>query len=1105
MVTYDIYFNSGSFDRETHYSKGSNVSLVQISQSDQEYYQTGTIIVYNTPSSQNIGDSVMVFIDNCLEFDGYVSNRQRSLKGVIEDKYQLVGRTYDLWRYHTNSDTSYSNKTTAYIASSLVGTFCIGVSGTNIDTTTGVDVTDTIDFNNEIIGDALTRISKMDGFIFYVDNDGQLVYESRGDAIYMLNVQESDIIEMQPIEESDEDLVNDVLIIGGSNYSYRTFTTHNKSSQCIAGGDMLYAQKFRAEDSTLSAVKMYLGRTLDPFEPDNLEFEIWENTEKTVFTDTFDNWDYLLSGNDNHWNMLVEDGYLQLGYSEQTVSNTVASPVGSYSADYVGQTFEFGIDVTLYKAGIWAKCDSITDGWIEIRGTTGSPPEPDPSNILCSGAISITNTNNSYWEVVLSPQVKIFNGTRYAIVLHDNDQSNFRLYYNDAEPEYTDGAICYSNNDSSWTAFADVGTDCSFYIEGKAYKTSGQIESICYSGQYTNEISGYDCQYIKLDLQDTTSSNRIYISGTNNSGGTWKSLTDNTWEDLVNEDHSVKVKYIFSSNGNYTPKLGTSELKISDDSAGFETQIFSDLFEDDSNIDTGASDTFYLNTDYKTDTIQISGLGITYASGTSIYISSYNTISEASYESCMLGGNVPNCNLSNWDKPFDGDESTYGYGPSLGSPYTNYYELIQMHLTNNSYLFNDWSKRDIQDGGHSLHEGTLWLSGSWTDQCLGYNKQLGDYCYSGINTILKWWIHKWYKTGEGSHETKLYEYKLKLLKSTLNDFSKKIIYTNVFDTADDMEYIQATWTANPATTISGSSDNGANWVKLVNGAKTSISNAGTQVQLMYCLTSGISMNYKVSPSSNIGTSFPYLESIEVLGYTNTAGGLPKSGTKVQWSQDISFSDTDIPYPPSYSSWQTYSEPKLRLDDGQYYWIVLDGKSGSADEQENKYWSFNYNVGSTYDYGGITMSWNDGTSWSSNITDSTHVPSGDMVFDLGWTQGDITATAYNQDSINSFGRHFKKITDSNITSLDEAQARADLEISGMLTAPKKGTLTINGTTDVDLTYKLSGSFANFNINEKMDIVSYTQTIDNRGFTTQVTYGKRQFDLAKEVAEIKRELS
>jgi hypothetical protein len=126
----------------------------------------------------------------------------------------------------------------------------------------------------------------------------------------------------------------------------------------------------------------------------------------------------------------------------------------------------------------------------------------------------------------------------------------------------------------------------------------------------------------------------------------------------------------------------------------------------------------------------------------------------------------------------------------------------------------------------------------------------------------------------------------------------------------------------------------------------------------------------------------------------------------------------------------------------------------------------------------------------------------MSFQLGWKQGEITATAENSESIDLYGRHFKKITDSTLNTYELAQARADLEVSGMTAIPKKGTVTIEGRTNIEPYYRFSSNLTNFDINEIWNIVSYTQTIDQNGFTTTINYGRQPFDLAAKVARIAR---
>jgi len=128
----------------------------------------------------------------------------------------------------------------------------------------------------------------------------------------------------------------------------------------------------------------------------------------------------------------------------------------------------------------------------------------------------------------------------------------------------------------------------------------------------------------------------------------------------------------------------------------------------------------------------------------------------------------------------------------------------------------------------------------------------------------------------------------------------------------------------------------------------------------------------------------------------------------------------------------------------------------------------------------------------------------MTFQLGWRQGDIEARASNQTSIDKYGRHFKKISESSYTTQEQATQRAQYEVSGMEYIPKKGTLTINGRTDMSPEYRFSANLGNFGITDVWDVKSYTQKIDKNGFTTTINYGKQPFNIAAEVAKNKNQL-
>ena len=276
-TSYLVCFNSGS-NNQNNYEQGDNVSLISVNDSDQEYYQNGNIQLYNVPSTQTIGDTCRVWINDHLQFDGYVSRRQQTIDaGVKFWDYQLIGKTYDLWRYHTNSDTSYSGAT-SYIASSLVADFCTGMDADikiGASDWSGTNLTEKIEFDNEIIGDALVRLIDMDGYRFYVDWDDNLQYYKPSQRTYDFTVTEANILEMTPIEDADEDIVNDVLVVGGTaTYTDTTKQLSNNHPIYLTPGVFL-AQRFKAENTRLTSIKLYLSRSLLDDKPVSMPFEIW--------------------------------------------------------------------------------------------------------------------------------------------------------------------------------------------------------------------------------------------------------------------------------------------------------------------------------------------------------------------------------------------------------------------------------------------------------------------------------------------------------------------------------------------------------------------------------------------------------------------------------------------------------------------------------------------------------------------------------------------------------------------------------------------------------------------------------------------------------------
>ena len=166
--------------------------------------------------------------------------------------------------------------------------------------------------------------------------------------------------------------------------------------------------------------------------------------------------------------------------------------------------------------------------------------------------------------------------------------------------------------------------------------------------------------------------------------------------------------------------------------------------------------------------------------------------------------------------------------------------------------------------------------------------------------------------------------------------------------------------------------------------------------------------------------------------------------------------------------------------------------------ETERWSYYYDPNSIY--AKMAYSWDYGITWSSSAEDPNAVHSGNMAFRLGWKEGDISYSLTDEDSIENYGRHFKRISDSTILTAEAARVRAEAEISGAGTIPKKGNMTLVGQDIIGTHYYVSANLANLGITENLSIVSYTHHIDQNGFTTTLNYGVQPFDIARRIASL-----
>jgi len=969
-LTYDIYFNSGGTN-PVFYKEGDNISLLEITDSDQDYYQNGLIVLYNVPSTQTIGDTIQIYINDTEQFNGYVVRKEESIDaGVKYYNYQLIGKTYNLWRHHTGSNVTYTDKTTSFIASSLVGKYCNNISGLT-DVTTGVIIDGDITFDYETVGDALVKLTEYDGYKFYVDTDNYLNYyevTSEGSAF---SVEEADIISMNPVEESDEDIVNDVLVVGGSDYSEKTSVPLFTNSKVIAG-DVYVAQKFKAESDRLSSIRTYLDRTRDPYKPDALDLEIWHNTERQIYDDHFTNTNYI---------------------------NTVVSD----------------------------------------------------------------------WNPI-----------------NDNYTSNYEI----------SGTYLIKEPHPEWPSDPD------------RYSITGMVETLCFSGQYTSEKPGFDCKYMKVTLYGISTQN-ILISGTNDSGATWATVTDGEWHDFGSENYAIKARFVFPSSAGiktWTPGLDRATIDIADDSGGFEIEVFDDTFDSYTHLSSNSNDSNYMR--IRDDKLELSGSTLdkeyiyadsvsdSYTGGTNTTISNIDNLL-LPYSNSIYSA------PSNWGPGdvgtliFTLDEPSY-IDKLYTSGWTSYESSFKFYITD-IYVSGGWSGGFADGWALTKSFGTTLNIIGRPRKKLYTDLHNNGYVYSGVKKI-KILVESPYLPDEGT-TTRWYDIAFRRRDLFFNSGNIK---SKVYKTSDvDMTYLKVepideTYPDN--ISYSGSLDKGVNWTKLSKNVFTTIGTPGNQAQIQYCFKPSGSWPTGKYSSISFLPDTPLLDSCVLTTSLNNAGSLPKSGTKIEFSDDNSFSTGDVVYPPSWSSWQTWTDPKLRLNKNDYYWLILSHASSNGE-----YWTYRYDPASTYTDGNIAYSWAEngvGVNWSSNSTDPTHVPSGNITFELGWKEGNITATSSSTWSIDKYGRHFKKISDSNINSLNLAADRARLEIIAHSGIKKKGTMTISGRDSMSTSFMFSANLSNYGINERFEVVSYTQRITpQEGFMTEINYGKQPYDIVKELNKLK----
>jgi len=915
-MNFKIIFNSGNTDALTLTHDSNVIDRVVINDSDNAYYKDAQIRIVDLEPSQEdvirINSTAHIYISGSLEFSGYVSRVRKSLAGTKVFDIQCVGKTYDLWRYRVSSGT-FEDTYSHYIVSRLIADNT-PITPPALYANSGTYIAE-IDFTDYVVGDAIAKLAKLDGYKFYVDESDSFVYYKPEDNTPQFTIKDSDIIKMTPYETGDDKLVNAILVIGGSGYSDVVSQPRHSKSKVIPSG-VLIAQRFKATKDRLGGVKLYLGRTEGDNQPTTLNFEIWQSADE-VFEDDFTDESKLSTKGE--YNMTVDSSYLQL----------------------------------------------------------------EPS--------------------------------------------------------------------------------------GSGYYTSGSVRTVLIQSP---------AKYIQVDLDDMEHYDDISISGTNDSGSTFIPIKSGQWWEFSSQSDNVFIRYWFTSDGSYTPKINKHYIRTADsDSLASLVAYESDFTDYESNFN-------YNNLIVENSRLRISG------SNELFYVYPSRAI--------QIDGST---SWENQSYMYDHDENTYAEGDLLtDAPWS----IDEYKFSSAVCVYGIWDKADTSTSD-SVYMDYWYISGQYTNGWY-HARETNTEIFNGSSFSPGPYYadsQPRYFTDIKKYRIKIYGlhapwyYKLRAYETKVQCFHKITISGSMESNSpiylsSKIDYLKIdaiTGDRLDKITISASADDGAHWTKL--------SSERTKVY------PGSSLRIKIymKPWYGSGSYYPNtprLNYLKITGYYIDAENTPLSGSKLEWSDDISFSASDVPYQPSWSAWQNYTSPKLKLTPNNYYWIVISHPSGSG-----KYWEYYWSPSSQYEYGKIMYSDDGGVTWKDYYDDSS-IPSGSMAFKLGFGGGNISYYKENPLSISKHGRHFKKVTESSITTLEDAQAYADAYLSKYASGSKTGRLVIKGRTNIDITRPFTFSSARLGISEDLPLASYTQSIDRNGFLTTLNYGEHPYDIVAEVERLKRKV-
>lgn len=270
MTTYDIIVSgSDSGDSWIYDETTQQVQALTVTNSRSNRIQNAAFTftdANNVCSNWSLGDSVTIKINETTQFEGYLDKYAIQWDGVRNYKWWCVGKTTDVYRYFTSSNTDMGSGrlsgNTDYIASSLVHDYVPGYTfrfrPSSNDTSTNIYM-NKFDLNGRSVGKCLEDLTDIDGFSFMASGSKVIYYQPSGHNYYFNH---SDVLSLNEFSESTDNKVTSVRIVGGIGNTQTT--VHNYAGDIYDTVDLdgyrSFWQWFRAEDDYLNSIELYINR-----------------------------------------------------------------------------------------------------------------------------------------------------------------------------------------------------------------------------------------------------------------------------------------------------------------------------------------------------------------------------------------------------------------------------------------------------------------------------------------------------------------------------------------------------------------------------------------------------------------------------------------------------------------------------------------------------------------------------------------------------------------------------------------------------------------------------------------------------------------------------